>query len=61
MAQPLLNIKEAAEYLDISHHGLYKLVEQRAVPAARIGGSWRFAPEKLDEWVRKRMEESMGG
>ena len=60
MALPLLNIKEAAEYLNISHHKLYKLVEQRAVPAARIGGSWRFAPEALDEWVRKRMEDSMG-
>lgn len=59
MAQPLMNIKEAAEYLNISHHTLYKLLERKAVPAAKIGGSWRFAPELLDEWVRNRMEESM--
>ena len=61
MAQPLMNIKEAADYLNISHHTLYKLLERKAVPSAKIGGSWRFAPELLDEWVRKRMEESMSG
>ena len=61
MALPLLDIKQAAEYLNISYHTLYKLLDQKAVPAAKIGGSWRFAPEVLDEWVRKRMEESMGG
>ena len=58
MALPLLNIKQAAEYLNISHHALYKLLERNAVPAAKIGGSWRFAPEMLDGWVRKKMEDS---
>ena len=61
MAEKLLNIREAAEYLNISHHTLYKLLEKKEVPAAKIGGSWRFSPEVLDAWVRKRMEESMGG
>ena len=61
MAEPLMTIKQAAEYLNISHHTLYKLLEKKEVPAAKVGGSWRFSPEMLDEWVRKRMEESMGG
>ena len=61
MAAPLLNIKDATECLNISHHTLYKLLERKDVPAAKIGGSWRFFPEVLDQWVRKRMEESMGG
>ena len=61
MAEKLLNIRESAEFLNISHHTLYKLLERKEVPAAKVGGSWRFSPEMLDQWVRKRMEESMGG
>ncbi|NQW17597.1 MAG: helix-turn-helix domain-containing protein [Chloroflexi bacterium] len=49
--QGLLNIREAARYLGISHHTLYKLLERREVPAAKIGGSWRFNRATLDEFV----------
>lgn len=49
--QGLLNIREAARYLGISHHTLYKLLERREVPAAKIGGSWRFNRTTLDEFV----------
>ena len=51
MNQGLLNIREAASYLGISHHTLYKLLERREVPAAKIGGSWRFSRTALDEFV----------
>ncbi len=51
MNQGLLNIREAAKYLGISHHTLYKLLERREVPAAKIGGSWRFSRTALDDFV----------
>jgi excisionase family DNA binding protein len=47
-----LNIKEAAEYLGISSHTLYKLVERNEVPAAKVGGSWRLNREALDDFLR---------
>ena len=59
IGQGLLNIREAARYLGISHHTLYKLLERHAVPAAKVGGSWRFAPERLDEWIAAKMNESI--
>lgn len=46
-----LNIREAADYLGISPHTLYKLVERSEVPAAKIGGSWRLSPAALDEFL----------
>ncbi len=46
-----LNIREAAEYLRISPHTLYKLVERSEVPAAKVGGSWRLSPAALDEFL----------
>lgn len=46
-----LNIRDAADYLGISPHTLYKLVERSEVPAAKIGGSWRLNPAALDEFL----------
>ena len=51
---PLLNIRQAAEYLGISRHTLYKLVERREVPAAKVGGSWRLNRQALDTFVAAR-------
>ena len=50
----LMNIREAAEYLGISHHTLYRLVERREVPAAKIGGSWRLNRTALESFVSAR-------
>ena len=51
---PYLNIKEAADYLGISPHTLYKLVERREVPAAKVGGSWRLNRSALDEFLQSQ-------
>ena len=54
MPSTYLNIRQAAEYLGISPHTLYKLVERREVPAAKVGGSWRLNPEALDRFIEAR-------
>lgn len=46
-----LNIRKAAEYLGVSHHTLYKLVERGEVPAAKVGGSWRFSEATIDDYI----------
>ncbi|MEE8362698.1 MAG: helix-turn-helix domain-containing protein [Dehalococcoidia bacterium] len=51
---PLLNIREAAAYLGLSPYTLYRLVERREVPAAKIGGSWRLSRPRLDEFIAAR-------
>ncbi|MDA0676819.1 MAG: helix-turn-helix domain-containing protein [Chloroflexi bacterium] len=47
-----LNIRDAADYLGISPHTLYKLVERREVPASKVGGAWRLNPEALDAFLQ---------
>ena len=49
-----LNIRDAADYLGISPHTLYKLVERSEVPAAKVGGSWRLNPAALDEFLQAK-------
>lgn len=46
-----LNIQEAADYLGIPKHQLYKLVKLSTFPAKKMGVSWRINKARLDRWA----------
>lgn len=52
---PLMTVQEAARYLNISYHSLYKLVQQGRIPASKVGKHWRFKREFLDDWLAKQL------
>jgi len=45
----VLNLEEASRYLRIKRRTLYSLAARGAVPAAKIGGQWRFRRALLEE------------
>jgi excisionase family DNA binding protein len=49
MAPDIMDIAEAASYLNIKKGTLYRLAKNGQVPGAKIGGQWRFKRERLDE------------
>ena len=48
IVQEILNLEEASRYLRIKRRTLYTLAARGAVPAAKIGGQWRFRKSQLD-------------
>ena len=48
----IMTVKEVAEYLRMSEAKVYRLVKQGVLPVVRIGKSWRFRKDLLDEWLR---------
>lgn len=51
----IMTPREAAEYLSIHVRTIYRLAKNRDIPCRKIGGSWRFKKDALDEWrVGKR-------
>ncbi len=44
----ILNLEEASHYLRIKRRTLYTLAARGVVPAAKIGGQWRFRRSQLD-------------
>jgi len=56
MADKLLTLEEAAEYLDIHPGTLYRWARARKVPAVKMGRIWRFKKERLEEWFDKQLE-----
>jgi PTS system nitrogen regulatory IIA component len=52
----LLNPKQLAEYLQLSSRTVYRLLERGEIPAARVGGQWRFRKAAVDEWLDLNMQ-----
>ena len=46
--------REAAEYLSVHVRTIYRLVKNGEIPGRKIGGSWRFKRDALDEWLSIR-------
>lgn len=47
-ADEIMNLDEASRYLRIKRRTLYSLAARGDVPAAKIGGQWRFRRSQLD-------------
>ena len=50
--------REAAEYLSVHVRTIYRLVKHGEIPGRKIGGSWRFKKNALDEWLSMRENPS---
>ncbi len=48
----LINIPEAAEYVGLSLHTLYRMVSQRRIPYVKVGRLTKFDLTLLDEWIK---------
>ena len=51
--EELLTIEELAEYLKISKHTLYKIVEKGKLPALKRVNRWRFKKSKIEKWLEE--------
>lgn len=49
-----MNVEQTAEYVGLSAYTVRRLAKEGALPAAKIGRSYRFKREDIDEYVRTR-------
>ncbi|MBM4339953.1 MAG: helix-turn-helix domain-containing protein [Deltaproteobacteria bacterium] len=50
----IMTPREAADYLSIHVRTIYRLAKNGDIPCRKIGGSWRFKKDALDEWLSGR-------
>lgn len=62
-AEPLLNIHQVADYLQLNLSTVYQWAQQGRLPAIKLGGRWRFRRSDLDRWLdaQTRRPEEVGG
>jgi excisionase family DNA binding protein len=53
--EQIMTLREVAKYLGLHAMTVYKLTREGRVPAAKIGGQWRFKRDVLDEWLETQM------
>ena len=53
--QEIMTLREVAKYLGLHIMTVYKLTREGRVPAAKIGGQWRFKRNVLNEWLESQM------
>ena len=53
MMDEILDIRQAAGYLQIKERTLYRLVGEGAIPGIKVGGQWRFSKKCLEEMFFK--------
>jgi excisionase family DNA binding protein len=56
----IMTLGEVAKYLGLHVMTVYKLTREGRVPAAKIGGQWRFKRDILDGWLEAQMLRRAG-
>ena len=47
-----LSVDEIAAYLGIGRDTVYKWIDDKNMPAHKVGRLWKFRKEEVDGWVR---------
>lgn len=47
----LLTLAEAAGILQVSKRTLLRMIQQKEVPAFKVGGQWRIRESQFRKWV----------
>jgi len=51
----ILTLEEVAQYLRLKPQTIYKWVQERRIPAVKLGKEWRFRKSILDRWLNEQM------
>ncbi len=50
----LLTLREVADFLAVKERTVYRLAKRGLLPGIKVGGQWRFQPERLEDWLKNR-------
>ncbi len=50
----LMTVAETCLYLKITTRTLYRYIQNRQIPAFKLGKEWRFVRSDLEQWIRDR-------
>jgi excisionase family DNA binding protein len=58
MSDEILTIQELAEYLKLNEKTAYQLASEGKLPEFKVGGSWRFKKEDIEQWIMQKKQEN---
>jgi excisionase family DNA binding protein len=54
MNDEILTLKDVAEYLKLAEKTAYRLAAEGRLPGFKVGGSWRFRRQELEDWIAEQ-------
>jgi excisionase family DNA binding protein len=51
----VLTVHDVAVYLRLSEAKVYRMAREGSVPAFRLGKSWRFRKDLIDDWILREI------
>ncbi len=62
MENHIMTIREVADYLRLTEKTAYRLAAEGKIPGFKVGGSWRFKREQIEDWINgKILEDTSNG
>ena len=55
----IMGIKEMADYLNMKEQTVYRLVQQKKIPAIKIGGQWKEKKNHIDRLFDDMLQEKL--
>lgn len=52
MAEPWVSVEDVANHLGVAKDSVYRWIENKGLPAHKIGRLWKFKVSEVDDWVR---------
>jgi PTS system nitrogen regulatory IIA component len=52
--EPLMGVKEIAEYLNVHISSVYMWSQKGQIPAIKMGTLWRYRRSEIDDWLNER-------
>jgi excisionase family DNA binding protein len=55
----IMTVHDVASYLRLSEAKVYRLAKEGCLPSFRLGTSWRFRKDLIDEWTKKETQHTL--
>jgi excisionase family DNA binding protein len=56
-----VSVEEIAQHLGVAKDTVYRWIDQRGLPAHRVGRLWKFQILEVDEWVKSGGADASNG
>lgn len=57
-AAEIFTLDEVAAYLKVGKRTVYRLAAAKKIPAFKVGGTWRFRRQEIDQWIKRQTGEA---
>lgn len=58
MPEQLLTLEQVAKYLNVDKFTVYRLLNEKQLPAFKVGNQWRFKRALIERWLTKNSNVS---